>query len=257
MKNLPGPKYELRDLRPSQIRIDPLYQRPLDAKRVNEIVKNFNSVDFRNPNVSYRSGVYWVFDGQHTTAAWRALNNNEDEPIECRVFRGMTWLDECDAFVRQNKLKKDPTTNDKLRAGFNSKDPDVVDMVEKAKLCGFVVDFAMSKTPTRIVATNTLFRAYKMIGGEAYFDMMQVIKEAWYGDMDAISSQVLSGMATTYQKFYGNFRHEDMVSSMKRISPAAIIRDGRSTKGRTNTYAHEIVKGYNKGRRYRLDETVL
>lgn len=257
MKSIEGPKFEMRDLRPSQIRVDPLYQRPLDAKRVNRIVSEFNSIDFNNPKVSYRDGVYWVFDGQHTTAAWRAYNDNKDEPIECRVYRGMTWLDECEAFVRQNKLKKDPTTNDKLKAAYNSKNFDVIDMVEKAKLCGFVVDFVVSKTPTRIVATTALFRAYKMLGGAAYLDMLTTIKGAWYGDEDAVSNQIINGMAVIFKNYYGNFKVDDLIASLKKESPAKIIRNGKAYRNRQNTYAVEIANIYNKKRRHRLDVSLL
>ena len=259
MKYPKGHEFEYRQLRPSQIRCDPLYQRELDMKRVDAIVREFNGDLFNEPKVSYRDGVYWVFNGQHSIAAWRKLHGGEDKVLVCKCFKGMTWIDEKDAFVLQNGISKDPTTNQKLRAAFNSKEPDVVDMVDRATLCGFVVDFSSSKMPTRIVATNTLFRAYKLLGAEAYYDMLLAIKEAWYGDMDAVSQQVLTGMMGVYDKFYGEFpfNHDELVKSIKRISPAEIIRNGRSSRGRTNTYAREIVAAFNKNRRYRFDESKL
>lgn len=257
MKYPNGHEFEYRDLRPSQTCIDPLYQRPLDEKRVAKIAKEFNGDLFNEPKVSYRDGKYWVFNGQHSIAAWRYLHGGEDKLVHCKVFKGMTWRDECEAFMEQNGISKDPTTNEKLNAAYNSKNPDVVDMVEKCKLCGFVVDFKNSKTPTRIVATTALFRAYKTLGGEAFLDMMTAIKEAWYGDMDAVSQQIISGMTAFYKTYYGNFKREYFVNSMKKKSPAEIIRDGKSHTYRPNTYAREIVAAYNKKRRYKLDESKL
>ena len=102
MKYANGHEFEMRQLRPSQIRCDPLYQRELDIRRVDKIVKEFNGDTFNEPKVSYRDGVYWVFDGQHTIAAWRKYHNGEDKLINCKVFKGMTWIDECEAFIRQN-----------------------------------------------------------------------------------------------------------------------------------------------------------
>ena len=250
-----GHEFEYKWLRPSQLRTDPLYQRQLDIPRVEKIVKAFNGDTFNEPKVSYRDGVYWVFDGQHSLAAWRKYHGNEDKPIYCKVFKGMTWLEECDAFVRQNGIDKDPTTNDKLRAAYNSKDPDVVDMVDKASLCGFIVDFNASKTPSRIVATTALFRAYKTLGGENYLRMLTAVKDAWYGDIDAVSSQIISGMATVFKTY--EFQLEDFVKSMKKITPARIIAQGKTYRDRTNTYSREIVKQYNIKRRYRLDESKL
>ena len=248
-----GHEFEYKVLKPSQLKCDPLYQRPLDMKRVEKISKQFNGDIFNEPKVSYRDGAYWVFNGQHSIAVWKKIHNNEDKPLTCKVYRGMTWLDECDAFIAQNGLDKDPTTNEKLHAAYNSKDPDVLDMVEKANLCGYTVDFVISKTPTRIVATSTLIRAYKMLGSEAFLNMMTAIRDAWYGDMDAISTQILSGMATFYKTYYGFFDNQSFVDKLKKVKPAEIIREGKNYSSRKNTYAQEICKIYNVKRRNRLD----
>jgi len=253
-----GHEFEYKMLRPSQLKVDPTYQRMIDVKRVEKIAKEFDGDIFNEPKVSYRDGVYWIFDGQQSTAAWRKLHNNEDTPLLCKVFRGMTWLDECDAFIAQNGLAKVPTTNDKLRAAFNSNDPNVVDMVEKSNLCGYTVDFVVSKTPTRIVATSALARAYNLLGGDAFLDMMTAVRDAWYGDIDAVSVQILTGMATFYKAYWGNFDNEALVSKLRVIKPAQIIRDGKQFTYRKNTYAQEICKYYNvKRRANRLDEAKL
>ena len=252
-----GHEFEMKLLYPSQIKYNPLYQRELDAKKVKKIAEQFDGDLFNEPKVSYRDGTYWCFNGQHSIAAWKIYHKNQDKPVNCKVFKGMTWLEECDAFVKQNGISSDPTTNQKLRAAFNSSDPDVIDMVEKAQLCGFVVDFSSSKTPTRIVATSSLFRAYKQLGGVKYLDMLTAIKEAWYGDMDAVSKQIIGGMTTFYKAYYGNFRNEDLIKSLKRITPAEIIRNGKGYTNRSNTYTREIVKTYNNKRKNRLDENKL
>lgn len=249
-----GHEFEYKILKPSQLKVDPLYQRGIDMKRIERICKEFNGDTFNEPKVSYRDGTYWIFDGQHSVAVWRKIHNNEDKPIMCKVFRGMTWLDECEAFVRQNGLDKDPTTNEKLKAAYNSNDPDVTDMVEKASMCGYTVDFSSSKIPTRIVATNALIKAYKTLGGDAFLDMMTAIRDAWYGDIDAVSSQIISGMATFYKTYYGFFERDGLVSKLRTVKPAQIIRDGKSFTARRNTYSQEICKVYNVRRsRNRLD----
>jgi len=257
MKYPKGHDFEYRMLYPAQIRVDPLYQRPLDDRRVTAIVKAFNGDVFNEPKVSYRDGAYWVFDGQHSIAAWKKFHNGSEKLIRCKVYLGMTWLDECERFMEQNGISKDPTTLQKLRAAFNSKDPDVVDMVQKAELCGYKVDFSLGKSPTRIVAVAALFRAYKRLGPERYLAMLTAIRDAWYGDEDAISNHIISGMTTFYANYYGNFDHNDLVRSLKRVSPSAIIRQGKALNHRTNTYAREIVKAYNSKRKYKLDDTNL
>ena len=252
-----GHEFEYKVLKPSQLKCDPLYQRPLDMRRVERIAKEFNGDIFNEPKVSYRDGAYWIFNGQHSVAVWKKIHNNEDKPLTCKVFRGMTWLEECEAFIAQNGLDKDPTTNEKLKAAFNSNDPDVTDMVAKSELCGYTVDFIVSKTPTRIVATSALIRAYKLIGGDAFLDMMTAIRDAWYGDMDAISVQIISGMATFYKTYWGYFERTALVDKLKRVKPADIIREGKAYTARRNTYSQEICKIYNVKRRNRLDVAKL
>lgn len=257
MNYLNGHEFEYKFIRPSQICADPLYQRKIDPRRVEKIVNNFDGDIFNEPKVSFRDGKYWVFDGQHSKVAYVKVHKGEDKPIYCKVFKGMTWLDEAEAFRKQNGFDKDPTTTEDLWAAYNARVPEIVDMVEKARLCGFTVDFVDSKTPTRIVALGALHRAYRLLGGDDFLDMMTAIKEAWYGDMDAISAQIITAVSVFYKTYKGNFDRASLVNSLKRISPAEILRQGRTYRNRKNTYAHEIVKQYNFKRKYRLDENKL
>lgn len=244
MNYLNGHDFEYKALRPSQIRVDLLYQRELDVKRVDRIAKEFNGDTFNEPKVSYRDGVYWVFDGQHSIGAWRKIYDGEDKPVPCKVFKGMTWVDECEAFIRQNGISKDPTTNQKLRAAYNEKRPDVVSMVQGAQLVGFIVDFSQSKVNNRIVATSSLFKAYNKLGYQMYVDMLTAIKEAWNGISDSLSNQIISGMTAFYATYGGNFNREDLVSSLRKTRPIDIIREGRNV-AKGNGYAKEILKYYN------------
>lgn len=256
MKYPKGHEFEYRAMRPSQIKVDKLYQRDLNNNRVNKIAKEFNGDLFNEPKVSYRDGQYWVFNGQHSIAAWRKIHDGEDKPIVCKVYKGMTWLDECEAFIAQNGISKMPTTSEKLSAALEAKRPDVVGMVAGAEHAGYEVCFTNAKKPNGINATAALFRAFHMLGAEKYIDMMTVIRDAWYGDHDAVSIQIINAMALFYKTYGGNFKREDLVSSLKRITPAEIIRKGRSTAVK-NGCAREIVARYNTKRKYRLDVNKL
>jgi hypothetical protein len=250
-----GHEFEMKQISPKILRVDPEYQRMLDERRVERIVKEFNGDTFNEPKVSYREGVYWIFDGQHSVAVWRKIYG--DKPIMCKVFRGMTWLDECEAFVQQNGYAKDPTTNQKLKARYNAKDEEIVDMVRLAELCGFIVDFQSNKIPTRIVCTSALVKAYKKLGADAYLDMLTAIKEAWYGDIDALNQNIIKGLTCFYHTYRGNFKHDELVKALKRISPAEIMRNGKNYTGRANSYTREIVKAYNFHKKNRLNDSEL
>lgn len=234
-------------IRPSDIAVDTLYQRVLDENRVNRIVKRFNINLVNPPKVSFRDGKYWVFDGQHTLAAWKVVN--KDKPIECRVFLGMTWLEEMELFVAQNGDDKDPTTNDKLRALYNGGDPDVKDMVKAAKMAGVTVDFVQSKLVGRCRATSSLFKAYKALNRLEFVDMLTAIMEAWPDDPDALANQIILGMTRFYLTYSGKFNRKLLTKSLSRVSPNTIIRDGKGYGGSKDvTYARLILRLYNKNR---------
>lgn len=247
-----GHEFEYRYLRPSQIQVDPMYQRRLDTTRVDKIAKDFNGDTFNEPKVSNRDGQFWVFDGQHTLAAWRKMHGIADKPIFCKVFKGMTWLDECKRFIVQDGYDKDPTVNDKLNAAYEAREPDVVGMVNGAELAGFKVNFKNSRSNKTICAVGALYKAYNKLGWDMYVDMLTAIRDAWQYDNDSLCAQIINAMTTFYKTYYGNFKREDLVNSLKRVTPIQIIREGRVMRSK-NGFAKEIVKVYNTKRKHRLD----
>lgn len=242
-------KKEWMMLRPSIINVDPLYQRSVDSRRISNMAKQWNPNLVNPPKVSFRDGKYWVFDGQHTIALWRQIHKGADKQIECRVFYGMTWLDESELFCLQNGIDKDPTTNDKLRAAYNAGNPDVVDMVNCAKLAGVNVDFINSKCNGRCMATAALFKTYKSLSREAFIEMLTAIIKAWDGDTDSLTGSIVLGMGQFYKTYYGKFQFNDLLATLKRVSPSYIIREGRDLAGQTkNKYFRVILREYNKKR---------
>lgn len=249
---------EWKYIKPSEINVDPLYQRALDSNRVTRMAKQFNPNIINPPKVSFRDGKYWVFDGQHTIALWRQIHKGADKQIECRVFYGMTWLDESELFCLQNGIDRDPTTNDKLRAAYNAGNPDVVDMVRLSNIAGVTVDFVKSEAQCRCVATATLFKSYKALDRTAFVDMLTVIMKAWDGDPDSLSQYIISGMSKFYQTYYGRFKQDDLLTTLKKVSPSYIIREGRDLSGSAqNRYFRVVLREYNKKRtKRRLDDAV-
>src|SRR5699024_11719604 len=66
------------------------YQRELNIHRVRKIAAAFDPRLLNPPKVSYRSGRYYVFDGQHTIAVLKLLNGGKDLMVRCIVYTGMT-----------------------------------------------------------------------------------------------------------------------------------------------------------------------
>lgn len=246
MKYPSGHEFEYKYLRPSQINIDESYQRMLDVPRVDAIVKKFNGDIFNEPKVSFRDGQYWCFDGQHSISAWEMLHKGSDKPIYCKVFKGMTWLDECEIFLAQDGISKDIKIHHAIKVARAMRRKDILEMEDGANAAGYSVNYDLSKGEGQIVATTALLRAYNKLGYDGYVEMLKTLKAAWGYDKYAIDNRMINAMTRVYAEYDGMFKSEDLVRSITLIQPAEMIRNG---KGSRRGVKGEIVKAYNKRRR--------
>lgn len=236
--------------------VDDLYQRSLDTRRVNRIVEEFDP-NLVNPiKVSYREGKYWVIDGHHTMAALIAKNNGKDLLVDCRVFYGMTWLDEVNLFLEQNgKYSRTVNINDKLRAMNNAGDPSISKMVKLTEKAGFVISFNGHKGNNRIVALSTLCKAFSNLTEDEYGEYLALLKKTWGGVQDSLSREILQGTFVFYKTYKGKFSTKNFVNRLQKVAPYAIIRDGRvSASPGASKYARQILGYYNRGSKERLPD---
>lgn len=236
--------------------VDELYQREIDPKRVNKIVKNFDPNLVNPVKVSFRDGRYWVIDGHHTMMAQIMKNNGKDLFVECKVFYGMTWLDEVKYFLAQNgDLSRSININDRFRALMNSGDPDVSKMVKLAEKSGFTIDFKGAKGKNKIIALSTLFKVYSGLTEQEYFDYLCLLKRTWGGAPDSLSREILQGVYIFVKTYKGMFSPKIFESRLKKVAPYEIIRDGRSSLSTGATkYARQILGRYNYHAKERLPD---
>lgn len=246
MKNF-KPDYEYRQVNTKEINVDPLYQRDLSKSKVTKIVKKFNPYLVNACKLSFRDGKFWVFDGQHTIAAIKAKNNGNDLMVDCKVFYGLTRIDEMELFIEQNGESTNVRTNERLRALFNNGDKDVVGMVRSCEKVGVKVDFMKGQAHNRINALSTLMKSYKSMTEKQFMNMLLTIKEAWGGVPESFSAEILNGMTRFYIAYDGEFNKNRLKKVLAKTSPVAIIRDGKvSATGGNAKYARVILGIYNR-----------
>lgn len=241
------PEYEYKQVNTRDIFVDPLYQRDLNNGKVGKIVREWNPYLVNAVKVSYREGKLWVFDGQHTIAAIKSKHNGRDCMVDCKVFYGLTRLDEMELFIAQNGASTAVQTIEKFRALFNNGDKEIVHMVRTCERIGFIVDFKRGQANGRIVAVSALYKAYKTLDEKDFIDMLSIIKDAWNGVPESVSAEILGGMTRFYSAYKGSFNRSRLVRELSKNSPLAIIRDGRVTASGGNLrYARVILGIYNK-----------
>src|SRR5688500_2367601 len=83
------------------MRTSPIAQREINPARVDYIPRNFDPEDLGNPNVSQRSGLDSIIDGQHRVEALKVIGW-EDQQIQCCCYDGLTEQEEAERFLTLN-----------------------------------------------------------------------------------------------------------------------------------------------------------
>lgn len=233
-------------------------QRELQPWKVKKIVKEFNPLLVNPIKVSFRNGKYYVFDGQHTMEALKEVSNGNC-PVRCVVYYGLTEADEAELFIQQSGVSSKVSAADKMRVRYNYGGEAERDMVRAAELAGVRVDFTGSEAVNKCTAVKTLMDCYKILDRKAFIDMLVIIREAWDGVPGSFSKEVLKGMTRFFSVYYRDFKDKDLISSLSRIRPVTIAREGRGAIGAQNgtSYARFILSLYNNGRRTRRLEDRL
>lgn len=249
--------FEYKQVNTKEILVDPLYQRDLDQRKVDAIVKNFDWNLVNPPKLSFRDGKYWVFDGQHTIAACKSKRGGKDFSMLCKVYYGLRHDEELELFLQQNGRSSPVSVYAKFRALYKFGDPDVTAMVKACENVGLRVDFSNSGGTNKIVALQTLYKAYKSLGPVILTDMLSVIKESWNGIPESLNREIIAAMTVFYKNYQGSFNRKRLVKILRKTDPVAIVREGKSITTRSEIgCARVIFRAYNRhlGEVTRLEE---
>lgn len=243
-------KTEIKSINSKFIFVDNDYQRTLRPNDVKKIVKDFNPNVVRKPRVSYRGGKYWVFNGQHTIAALKEMNDGKDLMIDCEVYYGMTKRDEAELFGNQDGHTRRITTGEYLNSFDIAGNSDVTDFRLLVQSEGFICDFKNSWAGDgRLVCFKAAYGIYEQIGGpERLREILQIIKGAWGMSADGLRGQIVSGLNIVLRDNADSYDKKRMIDKLSHVSPIKIFRDGQAQqKGGNKRFAVEIARIYNSG----------
>ena len=240
---------ETKVINTSLMRVDLSYQQPLSQKRVERIVKNFNDRLVNPPKVSFRDGCYYIFNGQHTTAALKIVKGGgKDINVKCEVYYGLTQADEAVLFALQNGEYVPVRINAKARALYNTGNQGMIDLVNAVKEGGMEVDFSADNSTRNnyINAIGTLIKAYRVLSYKQFVDMISLIRETWGGTPESVRKEILGGMIKFYQAYSGEFNRKVFIKKLGNVHPMQILREGKMIGSHAvTTYARIIVGYYN------------
>lgn len=252
-------KIESKMIHSKLIVSDPSYQRPIDYKRVKRIVSNFDERLVNEIKVSKRNGFFYVFDGQHTLAALKLRNKNQELPVACKVYLGLTKEEEARLFSEQNGIAKAVTTSAKMKALFVAGDEEITELHNLITSLGIKFDFSRSKGINKIVAYTCIYNIYKKTSKEDFLAILEIVRDSWNGDSESYNKEILNGMHLFYTTYKSEISKSKVVGQFSKVSPIMIIRDGKAFReGGSLRFARQLVLAYNKKLRVgKLEESKL
>lgn len=247
--------YELMTLNTADIKYDK-YQRPLDQKLVRKIVAHWNGQLVNIPKVSFRGGKYYAFDGQHTIEAMKLRNDGKDVSVVCKVYEGLTYEDEARLFAAQNGISKNVTTHQRVKALFEAKDPDTLTVIDCVIRHGYPDPVGGCGVSRGFKAFTTAMKIYEKFGIGRLDQILEITTGAWGIDPDGCKSSIMVGINIVLTTFYGEVDTKELIKCLSRVNPIRLDADAKAdtTHAGTKRHAFQIVKIYNKKRKYRLDE---
>lgn len=226
------------------------YQRPVNPKEVERLIREWDERLLDPIVVSFRDGKFNVVDGQHRIAALRKMNGGNGVMVNCKVYSGLTYEQEADLCYKLDKSKKrlslSQSTNALVESGT---DAEAVEIRRLLEGCGYA--WALGKKAGKqneIVATRAVFNAYRFLGRSAFTRLFSIMRAAWDGDPRSLTAVMISGMALFLKTYETELDDRAFIKRLSLVEPDEIIRRGKGDFSTSNTalrYARVILEKYN------------
>lgn len=225
------------------------YQRPVEQKNVDKLIRNWNSRELYPVIVSFRDGKFNVVDGQNRIAAMRQMAGGGDVLVPCMIYTGMTYEQEAELYAKLDKGKRPLTSRQHTKAlvesGSDARIMEIKCLVEDA---GFV--WALGEPtgkPFEIAPIRALINAYQLLGGEAFARMLSLLADTWQGTPNSLKASMLSGMALFVKTYESELNDRTFIRRMSLVTPEEIIHLGRAEADAGLRFARIILDKYNGG----------
>jgi len=229
------------------------YQRLVDEREVERLIREWDERLLDPLVVSYREGRFNVIDGQHRVSALRKMNGGRDVMVRCKVYSGLTYKEEAALCWKLDKAKKrlslSQATNALAESGL---DAEITEIKRLMNCEGFT--WALGRRHSKdyeVIATRAVINAYRLLGSEGLLRLFRLLGDTWHGDVRSLTAPVISGMALFIKTYDSELNDRNFVKRLSTIDPEEIMRRGRMDFSTNNTalrYARVLLEKYNGAR---------
>lgn len=230
------------------------YQRPVDEKEVNRLIREWDDRLLDPLVVSFRDGKFNVVDGQHRVAAMRKMNGGKEVMVPCIIYSGLTYEQEADLCYKLDKAKKRLTLAQATNALAESgADADIRTVKSLIEANGFVWALdRRTRAANEIGSIRALMKSWRALGNEEFSRMLVLLRCTWGGHPDSLTSFVFSGMTTFLKTYSAEMDDRIFIRQLSKVEPDEIVRRGKldfSTNNNGLRYARVILEKYNNQRK--------
>ena len=231
------------------------YQRPVDEKAVDNLIKHWDDRLLDPLIVSFRDGHFYVVDGQHRISAMKRMNGSTNIMVPCKVYSGLTYEQEAELYYKLDRAKTHLTmaqsTKALLESGVNKDYTEIRRLIEVA---GFhwMLEKKSGAAKNEILATRAIFSSYKSLGPDAFSRMLNLLKSTWDGDPESLSAMMLSGMTLFLKTYKEELDDQTFAQRLGAFAPLEIIRRAKadfSTSRNALRCGRVLLEKYNSGTR--------
>lgn len=226
-----GLKFE--SVRLDDINVDPSYQRPLRAAKIDEMLATFDPKEITAIVVNRRiDGSLWVLDGQHRVELLRRLGKSV---VIADVREGYDHEMEARAFYRLNRGQTKVSAFDEFRSRVAGNEPSATRIVDIIERHGYHI--GRQSEERAIQAVSALEAAFNMGKLNA---TMSIIATVWPMDAASRSANIIVGLATFLLNFQGRDDYDDgrLLEVLDKLTPTAIQRRAQEIQLQTGRSAN-------------------
>jgi hypothetical protein len=246
-------QHKIETRKPGSVTVDLRVQRPLDQRRVDALIGEWDPMALGVPTLSAREdGTLICLDGNHRLEVLRQTGQG-DKAISCTVYRGLSLEQEAAMFAKLNNTKR--LSPLQLFAVA------VVQNEPLALACNLIVDraglIAERGHKNSFVAVTALMRAYEWDKGNSASAALTTAVAAWGPRREAVVGHLFSGLANVFYRYGEQVNASQLVEKLRRTAqcdPDSIIGRAR-TNARTrgisvvDAVADIVVNAYNVNRK--------
>ena len=215
----------------------PPYQRELKMSKVRKIIEHFIPEIMGVALVSFRNGDFNCIDAQHRIEALKRMGYKEVWAI---VLTGLTYEQECRYFNILNTGRTQLNANQIFHCRVEEKEDVAIALVNLFKKYKYDYNKNGSTKDNNLIGAVSKFdKMCKKYGLSMVERVLKILRGAWLGDKDSLTSSIITGMATFLNEhpdvddkvlvdILGHISPNELIASASLFMKFGILRPGRA-----------------------------